>query len=140
MQPWIIYSLLSAIFAALVAILGKIGVQNIDSTLATTVRAFIMAGFLFLTVWFSGKLPLLGTIQSGPLLFIMLSGIAGAVSWLFYFLALKQGTATGVAALDRLSIVFVLIFSLLFLGQKLTWKAGIGAILMAVGAILMTLQ
>lgn len=140
MQLWIIYALLSAVFAALVAIFGKIGIQNVDSTLATAVRAVVMALFLFFVVLSMGKLPLLSSINNKALLFIILSGLAGAISWVFYFMALKNGPATSVAALDRLSIVFVLVFSLLLLGQKFTWGSGLGAALMAIGAILMTLN
>ncbi len=140
MSPWIIYALLSAAFAALVAIFGKIGIQNIDSTLATTIRALVMAGFLIIVALSLGKLPLLNTIHNKTLLFIVLSGVAGAMSWLFYFFALKHGPATGVAALDRLSVVFVLIFALLFLGQKFTWGSALGAALITIGAILMTLK
>ncbi len=140
MQLWIIYALLSAVFAALVAIFGKIGIQNVDSTLATAVRAVVMALFLFFVVLSMGKLPLLSSINNKALLFIILSGLAGAISWVFYFMALKNGPATSVAALDRLSIVFVLVFSLLLLGQKFTWGSGLGAALMAIGAILMSLN
>jgi transporter family protein len=99
-----------------------------------------MAGFLIVVALSLGKLPLLNTIHSKALLFIILSGVAGAMSWLFYFIALKHGPVTGVAALDRLSVVFVLVFALLFLGQKFTWASAIGAALITVGAILMTLK
>lgn len=140
MQTWIIFALLSAIFAALVAIFGKLGVQKIDPTLSTTVRAIIMAVFLVLTSALFGKMKLLGTISGRPLMYIALSGIAGALSWLFYFFALRTGSATGVAALDRLSVVFVLIFAILLLGEHLTWKSGSGAVLITFGAILMTVK
>jgi len=140
MQLWIIYALLSAMFAALVAIFGKIGIQGIDSTLATTVRAVIMALFLVVISIALNKGSLFTTIHSKTLLFIVLSGIAGALSWLFYFVALKQGPVTGVAALDRLSVVFVLVFATLFLAEKLTIKSGIGAILLTIGAILMSIK
>jgi transporter family protein len=140
MPLWMIYALLSAAFAALVAIFGKIGIQNIDSTLATSIRAIVMAGFLVIVSLVLGKFQLFNTIHSKTLLFIILSGVAGAMSWLFYFFALKHGPATGVAALDRLSVVFVLIFALLFLGQKFTWASALGAALITAGAILMTLK
>ena len=140
MPTWILFALLSAIFAALVAIFGKIGIKNIDSTLATTVRAVIMAGFLVLTSFFLGKADLLKTIDNKALLFIALSGIAGALSWLFYFFAIKNGPVSGVAALDRLSVVFVLVFAVLILGDHFTWKSGIGAALLTVGAILMSIK
>lgn len=140
MASWIIFALLSAVFAALVAILGKIGLQNIDATLATTVRSIIMAGFLTATALLLGKGKLLSLIDNKALLFITLSGIAGALSWLAYFVALRSGPASGVAALDRLSVVFVLIFAVLFLSEQLTWRTGLGAALITLGAVLMTLR
>ncbi len=140
MPTWIIFALLSAGFAALVAIFGKIGLANIDTTLATTVRAVIMAAFLVVVALFLGKQEFLGSITSKPLFFIAASGIAGALSWLFYFFALKYGPASGVAAIDRLSVVFVLILALLFLGEHLTWKTGLGAGLVTIGAILMSIR
>lgn len=140
MLTWIFFALLSAVFAALVAILGKIGIQNIDSTLATTVRAVIMAGFLTVTALLLGKGKLLSTIDSRALTFIALSGIAGALSWLAYFVALRTGPASAVAALDRLSVVFVLIFAVLLLSEQLTWKTGVGAALITIGAVLMTIR
>jgi len=137
---WIIFALLSAVFAAAVAIFGKLGVSKLDTTLATTVRSVIMAVFLVVVSLILGKSKLLSTIDNKALLYIMLSGIAGALSWLFYFVALQKGPASGVAALDRLSVVFVFILALLFLGEHFTWKSGIGVGFIALGAILMTLK
>ncbi len=136
---WVVYALLSALFAALVAILGKIGVKDVDTTLATAVRAVVMAVFLVSAALVLGKGGLLEQLTSRPLLFIILSGLAGAISWLFYFLALKEGSASGVAALDRLSVVFVVILAALFLAEKLTWLKIGGALLLTLGAILITL-
>jgi len=140
MLTWIFFALLSAAFAALVAIFGKIGVQHIDSTLATTVRAVIMAVFLTTAALLLGKGKLLTTIDNKALLFIALSGITGALSWLAYFVALRTGPATGVAALDRLSVVFVLVFAAMFLAEQLTWKTGLGAVLIVAGAVLLTIR
>jgi len=140
MELWIIYALLSAAFAGAVAIFGKIGIQNIDSTLATTVRAVVMAAFLVLVSLSIGKTKLLSTLDSKALTFIVLSGIAGALSWLFYFVALKTGPATAVAALDRLSVVFVVVLAVLFLGESLTLRSGLGVVLLTIGAILMTIK
>lgn len=140
MQLWVIYALLSAVTAALVAIFGKIGISKVDSTLATTVRAIIMAIMLVLASTALGKWKLTGTIDRHALTFIVLSGIAGAASWFFYFLALRSGPTTGVAAVDRLSVVFVLVFAILVLGDHLTWKSGLGASLVAAGAILMAVK
>ena len=138
---WIIFALLSAITAAAVAIFGKLGLQGLDSNLATAVRAVIMAVFLVLVGLLQGKLVHLDTILSNnkALLYIVLSGIAGALSWLFYFLALKLGKASQVAPIDRLSVVFVIILSFLILGEKITWKVAAGAAMMVAGAIIIAL-
>jgi transporter family protein len=134
---WFIFAVLSAVFAALVAIFGKIGIKNIDSTLATTVRAFIMFVFLLVISLSMGKLHLIDTIGSRPFKFIVLSGIAGAMSWLFYFAALKIGLASHVASIDRLSVVFVVIFAALFLGEAMTLKSLLGVVLLTLGAVIL---
>ncbi|MFA5052413.1 MAG: EamA family transporter [Patescibacteria group bacterium] len=139
-MSWIIFAILSAVFAALVAIFGKMGISNLDTTLATTVRSVVMAVFLVVTSLLLGKARLLSTIHPRALLFIVLAGIAGAMSWLFYFFALRSGPAPSVAALDRLSVVFVLILAVLFLGEHFTWKSGLGALLITIGAIFMTIK
>lgn len=133
---WLILAALSAFFAALVAIFGKIGLQGVDTVLATTVRGIIMAVVLTLASAASGKFATLGTIGSRAWWMIFLAGISGAASWLAYFLALKLGPATHVAAVDRLSIVFVIVLAALFLGEALTWKLALGGAFMAIGAIL----
>ena len=139
MQSWILFSIGSAVFAGLVAIFGKIGISGVDTTLATTVRAIIMAIFLSIVAGALGKFSDLATITGKPLAFIILSGVAGALSWLCYFVALKYGPASGVAAIDRTSVVFVLIFAALFLAEKITLKSATGAAMIALGAILMSL-
>lgn len=139
-MTWTLYALLAAVCAGCVAVFGKIGIQGVDVTIATTARALIMAVFLVSVSFALGKFHFLGTIQGRSLFFIALSGIAGALSWLFYFLALQKGPASAVAALDRLSVVCVLIFAVLFLGESINWKTGFGAFLLTVGAILMTLK
>lgn len=136
---WIIFALLSAVFAGAVAILGKIGLKNVDSTLATSLRSVVMASFLVIVSLSLGKFSSLNSIDNKALIFIIASGIAGALSWLFYFFALKLGPASGVSAIDRTSAVFVLILAVLFLGETLTWMKALGAILIVGGAILMIL-
>lgn len=139
---WLTYAILSAITAALVAIFGKLGLSKIDSTLATTIRGVIMAVFLLIVTLSLGKFQHFSVhnLNTKQWLYIVFAGIAGALSWLFYFAALKSGQATRVAAVDRLSIVFVLIFAVLFLGESFKVKPAIGAALMAIGAILMTIK
>ena len=137
---WTIYSLLSALFASLVAIFGKIGISKVDSTLATTVRACIMALFFVITSFALNKFTLISTIDNRAFKFIFLSGLAGAFSWLFYFMALKAGPASGVAALDRLSVVFVFVLAAIFLQESFTIKGLIGALFVTVGAILLSIK
>lgn len=139
---WLIYALLSSLTAALVAIFAKLGLKNIDSTLATTVRSIIMAGFLILVSFSLKKFNgfSLNSLDSKDWILIILSAVAGALSWLFYFLALKYGLATHVVVIDRLSIIFVIILAILFLGETLSWKMALGGLLMVGGAILIALQ
>ena len=137
---WIVFALLSAMFAALVAVLGKLGIGEVDSTLATAVRAVIMAAFLTGAALLLGKAALLPTLDGRALAFIAGSGVAGALSWLCYFLALQRGPASGTAALDRLSVVFVVVFAAMFLGEPLTARTALGAALITAGAILLVLR
>ena len=134
-KTWIFFAFLSALFAALVAIFGKIGIKDIDSTLATTVRAVIMALFLVIASLALGKSSLLPTISGKAFLFIVLAGIAGALSWLAYFYALKLGPASGVAVLDRFSVVLVVVLAALFLGEAITLKSLAGLVLITAGLI-----
>ncbi len=138
---WLLLALGSALSAALVAIFGKLGLSKVDTTLATTIRAIIMAIFLVLVSLVLGKARHLApsTIGQREWVYIVLAGVAGALSWLCYFAALRLAKAPQVAAIDRLSVVFVLVFSLLFLGDHLTIRSGLGALMIAGGAILMTL-
>ncbi len=133
---YLIYALLSAIFAALVAIFGKIGLGKVDTTLATAIRAIVMASLLTLAAIVFKKWDL-STITNKAYLYIFLAGLAGAASWLFYFLALKIGPATSVAAVDRLSVVFVILLAALFLGESLTLKSVLGGVLIVSGAFLL---
>ncbi|MBX4215598.1 EamA family transporter [Candidatus Parcubacteria bacterium] len=138
---WLAYAFLSAAFAALVAILAKLGLKHLDSTLATTVRAVIMAAFLLLVALSLGKFQnfSLAALTGKEWILISLSGVAGALSWLAYFYALKEGNATSVVAIDKLSIVMVIVLAAIFLGEAAGWKAYLGGALMAAGAILITL-
>ena len=139
---WLLYAFLSALFAAAVAIFGKLGLKNIDPTLATTIRSIIMAGFLFVVSFFLNKFDgfSFGSLRGKDWLLIVSAGVAGALSWLFYFIALKEGVTTKVVAIDRLSILMVVILSALLLGETFGWKVILGALLMAGGAILISLK
>lgn len=136
---WIIYGILSALFAALVAIFGKVGMHAMDSLTATTVRACIMAGTLVVASVATGKFTIPSTSSTGWL-FITLSALAGAASWLFYFSALQAGPATPVVALDRLSLVFTAVLGTLFLGEMITAYSVAGIILIVSGTLMITLR
>ncbi|MCA6951151.1 EamA family transporter [Pectobacterium polaris] len=141
MSSWLIYALLSAVCAAMVAIFGKIGLQNLDANTATAIRAVIMALFLVGVVVAQGKLALVGEVVANKkaLLFIVLSGVAGALSWLFYFVALKNGNVAQVAPIDKLSVVFAVVLAVILLGEKISLVTGAGVALISVGALLVAL-
>ncbi|MFQ1005704.1 EamA family transporter [Gilliamella sp. CG22] len=141
MSAWLIYALLSAISAAFVAILGKIGLQHLDANTATAIRAIVMAIFLVGVVAVQGKLNLINTFfnDKKALLIIALSGIAGALSWLFYFMAIKDGKVSQVAPIDKLSVVFAVVFAAVLFGEKISFLSGVGVVMIAVGAILVAL-
>ncbi|CDG17023.1 EamA family transporter [Xenorhabdus doucetiae] len=141
MSTWLIYALLSALTAALVAIFGKIGLQNLDANTATAIRAVIMALFLVGVVIVQGKLNLISEIMANrkALLFILLSGIAGALSWLFYFLAIKHGKVSQVAPIDKLSVVFAVILAVILFGEKISLIAAAGVALITIGALMVAL-
>lgn len=136
---WLPLALLSAVFAALVAVFGKMGIEKVDSTVATMVRSAIMFLTMLALTLATGKIGGIHAIRDKALLFIVLAGIAGALSWIFYFWALKVGKASQVATLDRLSVIFVIILAALFLGEKIGWKTGLGALIMTAGAVLVAL-
>ncbi len=141
-MSWIILALFSAISAAGVAIFAKLGLKEIDSTLATTIRSLIMTIFLLIISIILKKLnnSTLSLISHKDWILISLAGIAGAISWLFYFLALKSGPAAGVSALDRTSIIFVVFLAVLFLGESWRWQSFFGALLMICGIYLIILK
>jgi transporter family protein len=142
MGSWLIYALLSAAAAALVAIFGKIGLKDIDANSATAIRAIIMALFLLGVVLVQGKVSQMGEIlmQKRAMSFIVMSGVAGALSWLFYFLALKGGKVSQVGPIDKLSVVLAVVLAFFFLGEKISLINAVGVVLIAAGAIMVALK
>lgn len=141
MSTWLIYALLSALSASLVAIFGKIGLQHLDANTATAVRAVVMALFLVGVVVVQGKFNLVGTVLADKkaLLFVVLSGVAGALSWLFYFMAIKNGNVSQVAPIDKLSVVFAVILAFILFGEKISLIAGLGVVFITAGALMVAL-
>ena len=135
---WLIYALGSAFFAGLTVILGKIGVQGINSNVATFVRTCVILVFIgaivsFRREWFGD------TWSSKSVVYLVLSGLATGLSWLCYYRALQLGDASKVAPVDKLGVVFAILLALVFLGEKLTWQVGLGGSLVAAGAVVMAL-
>jgi transporter family protein len=138
---WIVYAFLAALTAALVAIFAKVGLRDMDTTIATTLRSLIMAVFLVTTSALLGKFTTFSpaAVSAKEWAMLTLAGVAGALSWLFYFLALRGGSASAVVAIDRLSILFVIVIAALLLGETANWRTVSGAALMVVGAVMIAL-
>lgn len=141
MSSWLIYALLSALCAAFVSIFGKVGVAGLDSSAATAVRAVIMAVFLVGVVIAEGHTADLPQVfaDKKALLFVALSGIAGALSWLFYFLALKDGAVTQVAPIDKLSVVFAVVIAVLVFGERVSFMHGVAIAMIAAGGLMLAI-
>jgi transporter family protein len=139
-MTWLVWSLLSAVFAALTAILAKQGVAGVDANLATAVRTSVVVIFAWLIALLGTSPVRLQSFSSRTWLFLALSGVATGLSWLCYFHALQVGEASRVAPIDKLSVVFVIVLSAVFLGEKMTWGKGIGVVLIAAGAIVIALD
>lgn len=134
---WKIYALMSALFAALTAIFAKIGVRDVDSNLATAIRTSIILLLTWSIVAFSGHIAEVRTIPRYTWLFLILSGIATGLSWLFYFRAIQFGDVSRVAPIDKLSVVFTILLAFLILKEPLSPKVIAGGLLITAGAIIM---
>ncbi len=133
---WQVWALLSAAFAALTAIFAKIGIENVNSDFATFIRTIVILLAAGLMVYVTGNWQSPATITPRTWLFLVLSGLATGASWICYFRALKIGDAARVAPIDKLSVVFVAVFAVLFLGERLSLPNWLGVILIACGAVL----
>jgi len=136
---WRIFALGSAFFAALTAIFGKVGVSEINSDLATFLRTLVILVVAALIIFARHEWQRPDTLSAKGVLFLLLSGIATGLSWLCYYRALQTGPASRVAPIDKLSVVLVVLFAVSFLGERLTWKVGLGSALITLGAVLMAL-
>ena len=137
---WLIYAVLSAVFASLTSILGKIGIQDIDSNLGTAIRTTVVLIMAWLMVFITGKQRQIRKTEKKELAFIILSGFATGASWLCYYHALQQGPASVVVAVDKLSILVTIAFSWAVFHEKLTKKAALGVMCMTVGTLLLAVM
>ena len=136
LQSWQFWAVLSAAFAALTAIFAKVGVEDINSDFATLIRTVVILAVAAAIVWMTGQWQAPGTVSPRTYLFLILSGCATGASWLCYFRALKIGEAARVAPIDKLSVVMVAVFAVLFLGEKLTLPNWLGIAMIGTGAVL----
>ncbi|WP_158916078.1 EamA family transporter [Caulobacter sp. S45] len=137
---WAVWALGSAAFAALTAIFGKIGVEGIDSNLATFIRVIVILGMTGAIVTATGGWRPVGTIGGRTWVFLILSALATGGSWLCYYRALKLGPASGVAPIDKLSVALVAIFAATVLGERLSGKNWLGVALVSAGALLLAIK
>ena len=134
---WWIYALLSAVFAALTAIFAKIGIKGVNSDLATAIRTVVILFVAWTIVAFNGNAKDIATLSKENILFLVLSGLATGLSWIFYFKALSEGDISKVAPIDKLSVAFVIILAAIFLKEAITIKTAIGATLIIIGSIVL---
>jgi transporter family protein len=137
---WLVWALLSAGFAALTAIFAKIGVEDINSDLATLIRTVVVLISLSLILFATGQFSQSGPISTRSWIFLVLSGLGTGASWICYFRALKLGPATLVAPIDKLSVVLVALFGVVFLGERPSFNGWVGIALIAAGAVLIALK
>lgn len=138
-KSWLIYAILSAVFASLTSILGKIGISGIDSNLGTAIRTSVVLVMAWLMVFVKNKQSQIKEVDRKELLFIILSGFATGASWLCFYRALQDGLASVVVPIDKLSILVTIVFSRVVFHEKLSMKALLGLILITVGTVIMAI-
>lgn len=136
---WFIFALLSAVFAALTSILAKIGIDGVNSNLATAIRTAVVLVMAWGMVFITGTQSGISGIGRRSWLFLILSGVATGASWLCYYRALQVGEASKVVPIDKMSVVITLILAFVFLHETFTWKSAVGAVLITVGTLVMVL-
>lgn len=136
---WFIFALLSSVFAALTSILAKVGIDGVNSNLATAIRTVVVVVMAWLMVVITGAHGGIGEISRKSWLFLVLSGLATGASWLCYYKALQIGEASKVVPVDKLSVVITLVLAFIFLHEQFTWKSVVGCALIAAGTLFMVI-
>ena len=139
-KAWLFYAILSAVFASLTAILGKVGISGVESTLGTAIRTGVVLVMAWIVVFVTGKQHTLTQISKKEFGFICLSGVATGASWLCYYKALQDGLASVVVPIDKLSILITILFSYLILHEKLSKKAAVGLALIVAATLVMLIK
>lgn len=136
---WMVFALLSAVFAALTSILAKVGIEGVNSHLATAIRTLVVVGMSWGMVFLTHSQSGLSQISRKSWIFLILSGLATGASWLCYYYALQQGDASKVVPIDKLSVVITLVLAFVFLHEQFTWKSLVGCVFITAGTFLMVL-
>jgi transporter family protein len=136
---WWLFALLSALFAAFTAIFAKIGIRGVDTDLATAIRTVVILIIAWAIAFLRGGASTINTLSKQNLLFLCLSGIATGLSWIFYFKALQLGKVSQVAPVDKMSVAFAIVLAVIFLGEPLTLRTAIGALLIIGGTLTLIL-
>lgn len=136
---WLIYAILSAVFAALTSILAKIGIDGVNSNLATGIRTMVVLVMAWVMVFVTNTQSGITDISKRSWIFIVLSGLATGASWLCYYRALQIGEASKVVPIDKLSVVITLVLAFVFLHEQFTWKSAIGSVLITAGTLFMVI-
>lgn len=136
---WFVFALLSAVFAALTSVLAKVGIEGVNSNLATALRTCVVLAMAWLMLFITHAQSGIGSIGRKSWVFLILSGLATGASWLCYYKAIQMGSVSKVAPIDKLSVVITLILAVIFLHEDFTVKSAIGAVLITAGTVLMVL-
>lgn len=136
---WFVFALLSAVFAALTSVLAKVGIEGVNSNLATALRTCVVLAMAWLMVFITHTQSGIGSIGRKSWVFLILSGLATGASWLCYYKAIQIGSVSKVAHIDKLSVVITLILAVIFLHEDFTVRSAIGAVLITAGTVLMVL-
>ena len=137
LDMWWIYALLAAFFAALTGLFAKKGLTGVHPDLATAIRTVIILFLAWMIVFFRGHVQGINQLTKSNWIFLILSGLATGMSWIFYFRALQSGKLSQVATLDKLSLVFTIVLAVIFLGDPITWRTVAGALLVVAGSLLL---
>ena len=136
---WMVFAILSAVFAALTSILAKVGIEGVPSNLATGIRTIVVVAMSWVMVFVTNQQGGIADISRKSWIFLILSGLATGASWLCYYRALQIGEASKVVPIDKMSVVLTLIMAFVFLHEQFTWKSAVGSVLITVGTLIMDL-
>lgn len=134
---WILFAIVSAVFASLTSILAKVGIEGVGSNLATAIRTMVVVAMSWLMVFITNQQNGLTEISRRSWIFLILSGVATGLSWLCYYKALQIGSASKVVPIDKMSVVLTLVLAFIFLHEQMTWKSVVGCVLIGAGTIFM---